>query len=120
MENQPLSLPEIKHTVAQSPNGEFILNKNGVQAYCPKIGPLPVPKQLTGEIQLMRCPCSTLCPFASIIEKESFTDTDNGGRQSEGKKLYYQVRCEGGHPVDLQLSTISVIEKKEPAKLMQL
>lgn len=45
------------------PNGNTSLYRNGHQLNCPYQPALALPGQLSGQIQIMRMPCSSICPM---------------------------------------------------------
>ena len=58
-----------KYTLNKGQQGESVLMINGIQSFCPFVDPIPMQGQV-GQIQLMRLPCNTACPHASVNEKE--------------------------------------------------
>jgi hypothetical protein len=54
-----------KYTLGVGQAKESILEINGLQSVCPFVSAIPVQGQM-GQVQIMRLPCSTLCPHASI------------------------------------------------------
>jgi hypothetical protein len=78
----------------------YTLYKDGVQAFCPKLPPMPIQGQF-GKIEWTRFPCNTGCPFANVIE-----NTENG-------KKIYEIKCEGAH-LSHELSNTYIKEETPP------
>jgi sulfatase maturation enzyme AslB (radical SAM superfamily) len=71
----------MSHThIAQKEGSAYTLIKDGNQAFCPKLQPMPQQTQMGG-IAWVRFPCNTGCPFAQV-------STDN-------EKAFYNISCEG-------------------------
>jgi len=66
-------------------NYGHVLVKDGREAFCPY--QQPIPTQGIGGMGLMRLPCSTLCPKATIVNVGEFLD----GVYTE--QSYYKVGC---------------------------
>ena len=54
-------------TKEQQP-GVFTLYRNDHQLQCPYQPALALPGQLSGQIQIIRSPCSTLCPMCIVTD----------------------------------------------------
>lgn len=48
-------------------NGNFVLTKDGIQAACSEKQPIITMGQM-GHPEIINLPCSTACPFASLVE----------------------------------------------------
>jgi len=59
----------MKYYLTEGQAKEKILNIDGRQSVCPYTAPIPFPGNM-GQIQIMRMPCSTLCPLAEIKENQ--------------------------------------------------
>jgi hypothetical protein len=53
------------YKVQKGQQGEDVLVINGIQSICPFTPPLMIGGNL-GQTQILRLPCSTVCPFAHI------------------------------------------------------
>ena len=53
-----------KYTLGKGQAKESILEIDGLQSVCPFVSAIPIQGQI-GQVQIMRLPCSTLCPHAS-------------------------------------------------------
>ena len=91
-----------KCKLADGQQGEKILIINDAQSVCPFVPPIPI-KGSMGQVQIMRMPCSTLCPLAVLYDEEI---TEKG--VVVGRKTVYQHNCGSG-------ITIHEIEKDEEA-----
>jgi hypothetical protein len=58
---------KIMTTVYENPNYGNVLVKDGKETFCPFQPPIPMPGE-NGGFTLMRLPCSTNCPHASLDE----------------------------------------------------
>jgi len=58
-----------KYTLNKGQQGEEVLMINGLQSFCPFVNPIPMQGN-AGQISLMRLPCSTTCPHATVNEEE--------------------------------------------------
>jgi len=54
-----------KYTTKKGQQGEDVLNINGMQSICPFTPALVIGGNL-GQTQIIRLPCSTVCPFATL------------------------------------------------------
>jgi hypothetical protein len=70
-----------KYKVVKGQQGEDVLFINGLQSICPFTPALVVGGNL-GQTQIIRLPCSTVCPFAHI------SDNDDG-------IIEYNISCHG-------------------------
>lgn len=60
----------MSYTIRKDENYKEVLQRNGVDCVCPFQSPLATPVQTAlGQmgVQLLRMPCSIVCPFAEII-----------------------------------------------------
>ena len=57
-----------KYTIAKGQNKESLLEIDGMQSICPFTPAIPVPGNV-GQIQIMRMPCSSICPHASFNDE---------------------------------------------------
>ena len=69
-----------KYKVQKGQQGEDVLVINGIQSICPFTPALMIGGNL-GQTQILRLPCSTVCPFAHI--------SDDDGR------VEYNISCHG-------------------------
>jgi len=56
------------YSVSTGQQGEKILMIDGQQSVCPFVNAIPIQGNV-GQLQIMRVPCSTLCPLASLNNK---------------------------------------------------
>ena len=56
----------MKVKLKTDPSGTTTINRNDQQLTCPYQPALALPGQLSGQIQIMRMPCSSLCPMFEI------------------------------------------------------
>ena len=54
----------MEYTLVKGQQKEDVLHINGTQSICPYTAPIPFQGNV-GQVQIMRMPCSTLCPLAS-------------------------------------------------------
>lgn len=59
----------MKYTITEGQQGEKILTINGLQSVCPFVNAIPFQGNM-GQVQIMRMPCSTLCPHANLDESQ--------------------------------------------------
>jgi len=92
--------------------GEKILTINGSQSVCPFV-PAIVIKGTVGQMQVMRMPCSSLCPLVNLNNVEV---SANGKPVKE--MLVYETNC-GSRSCR---HTIEITEEapKEPARLLSI
>lgn len=67
----------MKYTIVKGQNKEEVLAINGNQSVCPYAAPLSFAGQM-GQIQIIRMPCSTLCPHASTTSEADYYETTCG------------------------------------------
>jgi hypothetical protein len=60
-----------KYTTKKGQQGEDVLNINGIQSICPFTPALVVGGNL-GQTQIIRLPCSTVCPFATLEREDAY------------------------------------------------
>ncbi len=80
----------MKYTITEGQQGEKILTINGLQSVCPFVNAIPFQGNM-GQVQIMRMPCSTLCPHANLDESQ------------------YKMTC----GADVQILRLETEEKKE-------
>jgi hypothetical protein len=72
----------MKYTIVKGQQQEDVLTINGSQSICPFTAPLPFQGNM-GQVQIMRMPCTTLCPHAVISDDNSnYIISCGNGRQS--------------------------------------
>lgn len=107
-----------KHIAKQSKNGVFVLERDGMSCQCPK-AMIALPQQnAVGGMQFFpaRMECSTLCPLASIKEKQLFDEAENGGSIPTDETIaYYVIECEG-RTKEIKLDDL--VKYKEPTGLI--
>lgn len=83
-----------KHSAVQDAGGVYALYRDGHLLNCPKTVYPNINQGVTGAINmtLMRFPCSTSCPFAQVIERDTVAE---GTIAKEGKEIIYAISCEG-------------------------
>jgi hypothetical protein len=59
----------MKYTITEGQQGEKILTINGLQSVCPFVNAIPFQGNM-GQVQIMRMPCSTLCPHAVLKDTQ--------------------------------------------------
>lgn len=87
-----------KYTTQTGQGGEKNLFIDGNQSVCPFVPAIPIQGNM-GQVQLMRIPCSTLCPHAFLNEDTYTISCGNqsqsfaleGNPNSENGKLLYQI-----------------------------
>lgn len=87
----------MSYTVKKGQQGEEVLNINGVQSVCPYVAPLPFQGQM-GQVQIIRMPCSTLCPHASIKEND------------------YHITCGANHTITFKLEAADSEPAAKPSE----
>lgn len=60
----------MKYTITKGQLKEDVLVINGNQSVCPYAAPLSFAGQM-GQVQIIRMPCSTVCPHASVLGKDN-------------------------------------------------
>lgn len=91
----------MKYSIAKGQQGEKVLQIDGFQSICPYTAPIPFQGNM-GQVQIMRMPCSTLCPHAAIIKDGEF----------------YSVNCAGGKTQEFPLEKPS--EGENVSKIVSL
>ena len=61
------------YTVKKGQQQEDVLQIDGKQSVCPFSAPIPFQGNM-GQIQIMRMPCSTLCPLAQYQDGKYYLD----------------------------------------------
>jgi hypothetical protein len=56
------------YSISKGQQGEKVLMIDGLQSICPFVSAIPFQGNM-GQVQIMRMPCSTLCPHAKYTEK---------------------------------------------------
>ena len=93
--------------IATTENKDNVLTINGKQSICPYVQPLRIQGSV-GQVQLIRMPCTDVCPFAVLTANE----TEN--------TLTWEVNCSGTSQV-FNIDIPTEEEKpKEPSKLISL
>jgi len=59
----------MKYSVSKGQQQEDVLFVDGKQSICPYTAPIPFQGNM-GQVQIMRMPCCTLCPHASLKDNE--------------------------------------------------
>jgi hypothetical protein len=95
--------------VATTENKDNVLTINGKQSICPYVQPLRVQGSV-GQVQLIRMPCTDVCPFAVLIEKDNRFDNSPS----------WGINCSGTPQVFKLEEPIVVETPKEPSKLISL
>lgn len=67
-----------KNVAKENPNYGFMLMKDGKESFCPYQPPVPTQGTMGG-MNLMRLPCCTICPLASLNEETNMYKTVCGG-----------------------------------------
>lgn len=71
-----------KNIAKEDINYGFMLIKHGKEAFCPFQPPIPTQGTMGG-MGLMRLPCCTLCPLASLNEEKNIYKTVCGGFENK-------------------------------------
>jgi hypothetical protein len=72
----------MKYTITKGQQKEDVLTIDGLQSICPFTAPVPFQGNV-GQIQIMRMPCTTLCPHAIVSDdKSNYIISCGNGRQS--------------------------------------
>jgi hypothetical protein len=67
----------MKYTLKKGQNQEDVLVINGNQSVCPYAAPLSFAGQM-GQVQIIRMPCTTQCPHASVTSEADYYETTCG------------------------------------------
>jgi hypothetical protein len=67
----------MKYTITKGQLKEDVLVINGNQSVCPYAAPLSFAGQM-GQVQIIRMPCSTVCPHASVTSEADYYETTCG------------------------------------------
>lgn len=59
----------MEYTLVKGQQKEDVLHINGTQSICPYTAPIPFQGNV-GQVQIMRMPCCTLCPLATIEDED--------------------------------------------------
>ena len=87
----------MSYTISKGQQGEKVLMIDGLQSICPFVSAIPFQGNM-GQVQIMRMPCSTLCPHAKL------------------KDNTYQISC--GY--DVSTFTITVDDKDKEVTTSKL
>ncbi len=87
-----------QYTTKKGQQGDIVLEVNGMQSICPFVQALPMQGNM-GQIQIMRLPCTNVCPHATIQDSE------------------WVITC-GGLRVSLPLSAEAVEQPKSPFSIV--
>jgi hypothetical protein len=60
-----------KYEVKKGQQGDSILFIDGMQSACPYVQPIPMQGNM-GQIQIMRLPCTSICPLAEYDNKDTW------------------------------------------------
>jgi len=60
-----------KYEVKKGQQGDSILFIDGMQSACPLVQPIPMQGNM-GQVQIMRLPCTNICPLAEYDNKTSW------------------------------------------------
>jgi hypothetical protein len=74
----------IKETIKED-KGIFTLYRNDAPAVCPYRGPIVLPGQLQGQVQIIPHTCNSQCPHFVIRESISLTSAE--------KKITVEQKC---------------------------
>lgn len=80
----------MSYTIRKDENYKEVLQRNGVDCVCPFQSPLATPVQTAlGQmgVQLLRMPCSIVCPFAEVIS--------DWNEQAMNFGITYTTQCTG-------------------------
>lgn len=80
----------MKYTITKGQLKEDVLVINGNQSVCPYAAPLSFAGQM-GQVQIIRMPCSTVCPHASVTSEADYYETTCG---SKTKTFTIEVEAE--------------------------
>lgn len=83
----------------------YTLFKDGFQSFCPKLQPMPQEGAMAGQINWIRFPCNTGCPFATI---EHFAG-------DAANTAAYNIACEGGNNGGLTFE-VELVENEQPKR----
>lgn len=79
----------MKYTIKKSQNHGMVLEKDGVETFCPFQAPLLMPIQnATGGVgmNIVRMPCGTNCPHSKVVPVIDLKDSKNNS-------IYYEITC---------------------------
>lgn len=83
------------YTLAEGQQGEKVLMINEKQSVCPYVPAILIKGQM-GQMQIMRMPCTSLCPLVKMSRQLPAITADE-------EKLYYYTNCGHGvmcYPID--------------------
>ena len=61
----------MKYSITKGQQKEDVLLINDLQSICPYTAPIPFQGNV-GQVQIMRMPCSTLCPHAKLVKNDTY------------------------------------------------
>lgn len=67
----------MKYTLKKGQNQEDVLKINGIDSVCPFVGAIPLQGNMGG-VQVLRMPCTTQCPHASVTSEADYYETTCG------------------------------------------
>lgn len=82
------------YTLAEGQQGEKVLMINERQSVCPYVPAILLKGQM-GQMQIMRMPCTSLCPLVTMSRQQTTVSSE--------EKLYYYTNCGHGgmyYPID--------------------
>ena len=79
-----------KYTIKEGQQKEEIIMINGKQSICPFTNAIPMQGQMGG-FQIMRMPCSTLCPHASLEDNKVYITCG-------GQSIEFKIEAEDEEP----------------------
>lgn len=104
------------YTAEQQADKSWQIKRDDTPLSCPKTA-VVVPQQsnVSGQVQMLpiKFPCSTNCPFASIVDKNS-----PGCSHLEDKKAY-KINCEAAFLL-LSLDEMNEFKKEPPKKPLHI
>lgn len=72
--------PTTKYEIKPGQGKEKVLFIDGNQSICPFTAPIPFSGSM-GQVQIMRLPCNTLCPFAKV-QGDTYSTTCTGWQRT--------------------------------------
>jgi hypothetical protein len=83
------------YKLAEGQQGEKVLMINNAQSVCPYVPAILLKGNMVGQMQIMRMPCTSLCPLVTVTRRRETID----GME----RLYYYTNCGHGgmyYPID--------------------
>ena len=90
----------MKYTLRKGQNKEDVLEINGIDSVCPFVGGIPMQSNMGG-LQILRMPCTTQCPHATVTSEGEFYIISCG---SEKQKFAIEKNDEKQKPTILKIS----------------